>query len=109
MDIGRWMIPGATFPKSVISLGGRIGHKDQGQTASSQLAGCDYGDTQLIFEVRGLPSKTYPHAGGSDNVLHFEAGTVAGGKFYPKNGGEGEPVAKAESRRERGDRSEGGH
>jgi predicted dehydrogenase len=106
MDIARWMIPGATYPKSVISLGGRIGHKDQGQTASSQLAVFDYGDTQLIFEVRGLPSKLYPHAGSSDNVLHFEAGTVAGGKFYPKGSNEGEPLAKSESREER---EEGGH
>src|SRR5204862_6142947 len=29
------------------------------------------------------------------NVVHFEAGTVAGGKFYPKGKTEGEPVAKA--------------
>src|SRR5205085_2893391 len=76
MDIARWMIPGATLPKSVVSLGGRIGHKDQGETASSQLAIMDYGPTQLIFEVRGLPSKNYPHAGGSDNVLHFEGGSA---------------------------------
>jgi predicted dehydrogenase len=93
MDIARWMIPGATLPKGVVSLGGRIGHKDQGQTASTQLAVLDYGETKVIFEVRGLPSKTYPHAGGSDNVLHFEAGTVAGGKFYPKGKDEGEPLA----------------
>src|SRR4029079_673900 len=75
MDIARWMIPGATLPKSVVSFGGRIGYKDQGETARTQVAVMDFGDTQLIFEVRGLKSKTYPHAGGSDNVLHFEAGT----------------------------------
>lgn len=126
MDIARWMIPGAVFPKSVISLGGRIGHKDQGQCASSQLAVMDYGDTKLIFEVRGLPSKLYPHAGNSDNVLHFEAGTVAGGRFYPKGKDEGEPLAqggrnrrgegqggkgrgKAPGARPEGGDSEGGH
>src|SRR4029079_8860741 len=75
MDIARWMIPDATLPKSVVSFGGRIGFKDQGETACTQVAVMDYGETQLIFEVRGLKSKTYPHAGGSDNVLHFEAGT----------------------------------
>jgi len=116
MDIARWMIPGATFPKSVISLGGRIGHKDQGQTASTQLAVFDYGDTQLIFEVRGLPSKKYPHAGDNDNVLHFEAGTVAGDKFSPngKDGGEPLSLPGAGRRRSRGeqpqgDAEEGGH
>jgi predicted dehydrogenase len=106
MDIARWMIPGATLPKTVLSLGGRLGHKDQGQTASTQLAFMDFGGTELLFEVRGLPSKTYPHAGGSDNVLHFEAGTVAGGQFYPKGSDKGEPVARSEGQRERG---EGGH
>ncbi|HEY2784345.1 MAG TPA: Gfo/Idh/MocA family oxidoreductase [Fimbriiglobus sp.] len=98
MDIARWMIPGATLPKTVVSFGGRIGFKDQGQTARTQVAVMDYGDTKLIFEVRGLPSKAYPHAGKSDNVLHFEAGTVAGGKFYPKGKGAAEPVAKVDAK-----------
>src|SRR5205823_2373438 len=59
IDKARWGIPGATLPRSVISLGGRLGHSqpDQGETASSQIAIFDYGETQLIFEVRGLPSK----------------------------------------------------
>jgi predicted dehydrogenase len=99
MDIARWMIPGATLPKTVLSLGGRLGHKDQGQVPSTQLAFMDYGDTQLIFEVRGLPSKRYPGCGDSDNVLHFEAGTVAGDTFTPKGGGKPEPVAKVEAKR----------
>jgi hypothetical protein len=63
----------------------------------------DYGDTKLIFEVRGLPSKLYPHAGGSDNVLHFEAGTVAGGMFYAKGKDEGEPLAQGGRNRQRGE------
>ncbi len=54
IDKARWMIPGATLPKSVVSLGGRFGYSDQGETANSQIALFDYGDTQLIFEVRGL-------------------------------------------------------
>jgi predicted dehydrogenase len=98
IDKARWAIPGATLPKSVISLGGRIGFKDQGQVACTQIAICDYGDTQLIFEVRGLKSKPYL---GQDigNTLHFEGGTVAGNQFIPKNGGKPEPVAKVEYKR----------
>jgi predicted dehydrogenase len=38
IDKARWAIPGATLPKSAISLGGRIGFKDQGQTACTQIA-----------------------------------------------------------------------
>jgi len=37
--------PGAVWPKSVISLGGRFGYKDQGETANTQIAVFDYGDT----------------------------------------------------------------
>src|SRR5206468_3113799 len=106
MDIARWMIPGATMPKSAISVGGRIGHKDQGECASTQLVVFDYGETKVIFEVRGLPSKTYPHAGTSDNVLHFEAGTVAGGKFYPKGSDQGEDLPRVGGGRRGGDDGE---
>ncbi|MCE9606846.1 MAG: Gfo/Idh/MocA family oxidoreductase, partial [Planctomycetia bacterium] len=36
-DIARWMIPGATLPKSVVSVGGRVGYMDQGQTPNTQI------------------------------------------------------------------------
>jgi predicted dehydrogenase len=109
MDIARWMIPGATLPKSVVSFGGRIGFKDQGQTACTQVAVMDYGDTQLIFEVRGLPSTPFPHTKkDGDNVLHFEAGTVAGGKFYPKGKDQGDPLAKVKAEVQ-GNEDESGH
>ena len=36
MDIARWMIPGDVgLPKSVVSLGGRFGYKDQGETPNT--------------------------------------------------------------------------
>jgi predicted dehydrogenase len=99
MDIARWMIPGATFPKTALSLGGRLGFKDQGQTASTQLAVFDFGGPQVIFEVRGSKTPLYPGVKDScDNVVHFEEGTVAGGKFYPKGRTEGEPLAKVEAK-----------
>jgi predicted dehydrogenase len=99
MDIARWMIPGATLPKTALSLGGRIGFKDQGQTASTQLAVFDFGGPQVIFEVRGFKSKPYPDAKDCDNVLHFEEGTVADGKFTPKGKHQSEPLPKTEAAR----------
>ena len=88
-------IPGATFPKSVISVGGRLGYEDQGQTANTQIAVFDYGETQLIFETRGLKTDKY-YGQGVGNTFHFEEGVVAGGSFYPKNGKEPQPVVRAE-------------
>ena len=101
MDKARWAIPGATLPRSVLSLGGRLGYKDQGQTPSSQIAIFDYGDTQLIFEVRGLPSKKYK---GVDvgNIFHLEGGTISGDKFFPRGSDKAEPLPAIEGTAERG-------
>ncbi len=81
MDIARWMIPGAKLPKSVISLGGRFGYKDQAQTPNTMISVFDYGETQIIFEVRGLPTPKY--YGSDRQVMHFEEGVVVNNKFYP--------------------------
>jgi predicted dehydrogenase len=83
IDKARWGIPGATLPKSVVSIGGRFGPQDHGQTANTQICIYDYGDTQLIFEVRGLKTDEY-HGQKVGNVYHYEEGVLAGGKFYPK-------------------------
>ena len=84
MDVARWLIPGAKLPKSVLSVGGRFGYKDQGETPNTQISVMDFGETQLIFEVRGLPTKKfYDQTVG--NILHFEAGIVSGNNFYPKD------------------------
>jgi hypothetical protein len=100
MDKARWVIPGATLPKSVLSLGGRFGYTDQGQTPNTQLAVFDYGPTQLVFEVRGLDTGDY-YGQKVGNVLHFEEGTVAGGKFWPKGSDRAEPLPKLDVRPER--------
>jgi hypothetical protein len=104
MDMARWAIPNATLPKSIISLGGRLGHKDQGQTPSTLVAIYDYGETQLIFEVRGLPSK--PFRGKKvGNTFHLEEGVIVGNTFYPRGKDKGEELPKGDTKRGPG----GGH
>ncbi|MBD3267490.1 gfo/Idh/MocA family oxidoreductase [bacterium] len=86
MDIARWMIPGATLPKKVLSLGGRLGYVDQAETPNTLLSIMDFGETKLIFEVRGLETDHFFNKGRGNqntNILHFEKGVVANGKFYP--------------------------
>src|SRR5205823_3032101 len=58
MDKARWGLAKNELPKAVISVGGRFGYVDDGQTANTQICVFDYGDAELIFEVRGLPSKS---------------------------------------------------
>lgn len=94
MDLARWVIPGATLPKSVWSLGGRFGYKDQGETPNTQITVYDYGEALLLFETRGL-------VGGKGkskmerivtNEYYTTEGMIHDGKFYPKNGGAPEPL-----------------
>src|SRR5208337_4632884 len=101
MDVARWMIPDATLPRHVISLGGRFGYTDQGETPNSQISIFDYGATQLIFEVRGLKTDGYQKE-KIGNVLHFEEGIVAGDKFYPRGKDQAEPLPKFEASEKRG-------
>jgi len=54
MDIVRWGLNKKTLPNKVLGLGGRFGYVDDGETPNTELVFCDYGDCQLIFEVRGL-------------------------------------------------------
>jgi len=54
MDIARWALNKNALPNSVISVGGRFGYVDDGQTPNTELSFFDYGDSHLIFEVRGL-------------------------------------------------------
>ena len=98
MDIARWGIPGATLPKSVLSLGGRFGYEDQGQTANTQISVMDYGDTLLIFEVRGLNTPDY-YKQKVGNIFHLEGGIIAGSTFYPTGSDKPAPLPKVESSR----------
>jgi predicted dehydrogenase len=56
MDKARWGLGKNELARSVLSVGGRFGYQDDGQTANTQVCVFDYGDCALIFEVRGLPS-----------------------------------------------------
>lgn len=95
MDVARWGIPNGVWPKSVMSIGGRYGVDDQGETPNTQIAVLDYGPTQLIFEVRGLDSPK--HQGEKvGNIFELEQGVIGGKmdfKFTPKGKDKPEKLA----------------
>ncbi|MCA9041002.1 MAG: Gfo/Idh/MocA family oxidoreductase [Planctomycetaceae bacterium] len=62
MDLARWGLGVSGIGKSVISYGGRLGYEDAGDVANTQVSVHDYGDKQLIFEVRGLETDAYMDA-----------------------------------------------
>ena len=68
--VGRSQLqPGRIGPDSVVSLGGRYGYEDQGQTPNTQLTVFDYGDVKLIFEDYGLVDDNHPKK-VDQRVLH---------------------------------------
>lgn len=102
MDIARWGIKDATLPKSVMSVGGRFGYTDQGQTANTQVSIMDFGGPQLIFEVRGLPTKERLVT----NRFEFADGFITeDGKFYQWGSDSGESIPTLDKERGPG----GGH
>ena len=93
MDVARWAMPEGAVPRSVISLGGRFGYKDQGQTPNTQLTIIDFGGPKLFFEDRGLVNgKTAKVA----NEFYLEDGVIMDGKFFAKGKHRGEPLRDVE-------------
>lgn len=102
MDKARWGLNKKTLPNAVASIGGRFGYTDDGQTANTQVIQFDYGDCELVFEVRGLnsespyPGKKSPKRGPKPqnfvgNVWYGSEGIVVcpsytGGIAYSKDG-----------------------
>ncbi|HLJ53426.1 MAG TPA: Gfo/Idh/MocA family oxidoreductase [Chthonomonadaceae bacterium] len=83
MDIARWALNRDTLPNGVMSVGGRFGYVDDGETPNTELSFFDYGDAQLIFEVRGL--KTDPYKGASiGNIVYGTDGYVVFTDSYGK-------------------------
>lgn len=57
MDLARWFLGESGLPRHTLSVGGRLGYEDDGETPNTQIIVHDYPTAPLIFEVRGLPSK----------------------------------------------------
>ena len=78
MDIARWGL-GRTVPTAVVSTGGKFGVDDDQETPNTQTATYDYGDAQLVFEVRG-------NLTGGEGGLAPDGGNVVGNLFYGTDG-----------------------
>jgi predicted dehydrogenase len=86
MDFARWGL-GVGLPKAVVSTGGKYIYDDDQETPNNQIATFDYGDAELVFEVRGLPTpseadiKFQPPTGQA-----LSGGNSIGDTFYGDKG-----------------------
>jgi len=60
LDKARWALGKNELPRRVVSVGGRLGYVDNGDTANSQLTLLQWDDALIISEVRGLEVKSPP-------------------------------------------------
>ncbi len=92
MDKARWGLQVKGMPNSALSIGGRFGYTDDGETANTQVALFDYGTKKMIFEVRGLKSDGYKGVGvgniwvGTEGMLVCPSYNT--GILYDKDGKE---------------------
>jgi hypothetical protein len=73
MDVARWFLGEQGLPRHSMSVGGRLGYVDDAETPNTQVIIHDYPTAPLIFEVRGLPSKSAPETGGTQDSGSAEA------------------------------------
>lgn len=92
IDLARWAMPADASPRSVVSLGGRYGYQDQGQTPNTQLTAYDLGDVKLLCEQRGLVDRK---AVKVTVEFYTDQGVVKEGEFCPTDAAKGEPIEGA--------------
>lgn len=96
---GCRMATGQGLPRHVVSLGGRFGYSDDGQTPNTQLIYFDYEPAPVIFDVRGLPrdrallkeswnakAMDELHGERTGVVIFCEDGCLAKNKAFDKSG-----------------------
>lgn len=80
MDIARWALGEPALPPRTISVGGRFGYVDDGNTPNTQFVYHDYERAPLLFEVRGLPRDAKAQAGkwrdGMDDYFGASIGVI---------------------------------
>lgn len=92
IDVCRWALGQTSLAPRVMSIGGRFGWDDDGQTANTHIVILDYEPAPIIFEVRNLPRKkgdsAMDHYRGIrfGSLIQCEHGYFAGGWAYDNDG-----------------------
>ncbi len=78
MDYAHWGLGKSGMPAMVVSTGGKFVYNDDQETPNTQHAAFDYGDAQLVFEVRGLIT--------GEETVPFDGNNTIGNIFYGSEG-----------------------
>jgi predicted dehydrogenase len=87
MGICRWALGDPEWPKTAVAFGGKLGIDDDTETPNMLTAGYNYGDRQIVFEVRGNTT----NGEGMRQGRVVTAGPGAAGRGGRGRGGAGTP------------------
>jgi predicted dehydrogenase len=76
MDIARWFLGEKTLAPRTISIGGRLGYEDAGNTPNTQIVFLDYPAAPLIFETRGLPRSLAAQKRWGDSMDRYRGSRI---------------------------------
>jgi predicted dehydrogenase len=82
----RWLIGAAGLPERVVSVGGRFGFDDNGETPNTQIAWFEYKPVPILWEMKTLPARKGTKERESwkgiraSMVLECEGGRLQGGR-----------------------------
>jgi len=76
MDIARWFLGEDSLAPRVMSIGGRLGYEDAGNTPNTQIVYQAYEKAPLIFETRGLPRSKAGHKSWGDSMDRFRGSKI---------------------------------
>jgi len=82
LDMCRWALGQNGLPRRAMSVGGRFGYDDDGQTPNTQVAILDYESAPIVCEIRGLAEKK--NATSMDKFRNVDKGIIIqceGGSF----------------------------
>jgi predicted dehydrogenase len=76
MDIARWFLGERGLAPRVLSIGGRLGYEDAGDTPNTQIVYQDYPAAPLVFETRGLPRSKSAQETWGDSMDNYRGSRV---------------------------------
>jgi predicted dehydrogenase len=86
IDICRWMMGLKGLGDSVISVGGRLGYEDAGETPNTQMVVHTFGPVTVVQEVRGLKSDPFSEKFRAGHVIHGTEGFIAESSLFDPDG-----------------------
>ncbi|MEO8494357.1 MAG: Gfo/Idh/MocA family oxidoreductase [Planctomycetota bacterium] len=86
IDVCRMLMGLEGLGQSVLSIGGRMGYEDAGETPNTQIVAHDFGKVTVVQEVRGLKSDPYSKQFGAGWIIHGTEGFIAEQSLFDPDG-----------------------